>query len=206
MIIDSKEKLVSLLKNCSSILYDLDGTLFDLHVAWGNIQQFIYNHYKSEYGEEIPSLTRFYAMFEFIEKEKGKEVKQFYLNYLKKQEYNAVLEKKFSPTWLTNEGLDKIGEMIRFDTYYGIVSSNFHETILEVLTQYEMVDKFKIIIGRDDVEFAKPNPEGLNRIINAYDIKNNGVLFIGDSYVDEDAAQNAQVNFIYVENLQKFLT
>ncbi len=205
MIIDSKEKLVALIKSCSSILYDLDGTLFDLHVAWRNIQQYIYNHYKSEYGTEIPSLNRFYAMFEYIEKEKGKEVKQFYLNYLKKQEYNSVLEKKFSPTLLTNEGLDKIGEMIRFDTFYGIVSSNFHQTILEVIKQYEMVDKFKIIIGRDDVEFAKPNPEGLNRIIGAYELKNSDVLFIGDSYVDEDAARDAQINFIYVDKLQKFL-
>ena len=205
MIIDSNEKLVEIIKTCSSILYDLDGTLFDLHVAWGNIQSFIYNHYKSEYGTEIPSLNRFYAMFEYIEKEKGKEVKQFYLNYLKKQEYNAVLEKKFSPTWLTNEGLDKIGEMIRFDTFYGIISSNFHETIMETLTQHGMVDKFQIMIGRDDVEIAKPNPEGILRIIDAYNLKREKILFIGDTSGDEEAAQNAQVNFIYVEDLRNFL-
>ncbi len=205
MIIDSKKKLISLLKTCSGILYDLDGTLFDLHVAWGNIQQYIYNHYKSEYGVEIPVFNRFYAMFDFIKKEKGKDVVQFYLNYMKEQEYNAVKEKKFSPTWLTNEGLDKIGELIRFDTFYAIISSNFHETIMEVLTQYEMLDKFQIIIGRDDVEIAKPNPEGILRIINAYNLKREDVIFIGDTITDEDAAHNAQVNFIYVDNLQKFL-
>ncbi len=205
MIIDSKEKLVSLLKTSSSILYDLDGTLFDLHVAWGNIQQFIYNHYKSEYGVEIPFFNRFYAMFDFIKKEKGTEIVQFYLNYMKKQEYNAVLEKKFSPTWLTNEGLDKIGELIRFDTFYGIISSNFHDTLIEVVTQSGMIDKFKIIIGRDDVEIAKPNPEGILRVINAYNLKREDILFIGDTSGDEEAAQNAQVNFIYVDDLQKLL-
>ncbi len=205
MIIDSKEKFVSLIKTCSCILYDLDGTLFDLQVAWGNIQDYIYNNYKSEYGTEIPFFNRFYAMFDFIQKEKGKEVTQFYLNYMKEQEYNAVREKMFSPTWLTNEGLDKIGEMIRFDTFYGIISSNFHETILEILTQYEMLDKFHTIIGRDDVDIAKPNPEGILRIINAYNLKREKVLFIGDSIVDEEAAQNAQICFIYVEDLRNFL-
>jgi len=205
MIINSKEKLVSLIKTCSCILYDLDGTLFDLHVAWGNIQYYIYNHYKSEYGEEIPSLNRFYAMFDYIGKKKGKEVKEFYLNYMKEQEYNAVLEKKFSPTWLANEGLNKIGEMVRLDTFYGIVSSNFHDTLIEVVTQTGMVDKFQIIIGRDDVENAKPNPEGILRIINAYNLKRKDVLFTGDSIVDEKAAENAQINFIYVEELRNFL-
>ena len=204
MNIDSK-KLGEILKTCSCILYDLDGTLFDLHVAWGNIKQYIYNHYESEYGTKIPYFNRFYAMFDFIKKEKGKDIVKFYLNYMKKQEYNAVLEKKFSPTWLTNEGLDKIGELIRFDTFYGIISSNFHDTLIEVVTQTGMIDKFKIIIGRDDVEIAKPNPEGILRVINAYNLKREDVLFIGDTSGDEEAAQNAQVNFIYVDNLQKFL-
>ena len=205
MIINSKEKLESIQKTCSTILFDFDGTLFDLHISWGNIQQYIYNHYKSKYGVEIPLFNRFHAMFDFIKKEKGENEKQFYYNYLENQEVDAANEKKYSPTWLTNQGLDKIGEKIHYDTFFGIISSNFHETIMEILIQRGMVDKFQIIIGRDDVENAKPNPEGILRVINAYNLKRENVLFIGDSPIDEEAAQNAQVNFINVENLRNYL-
>ena len=85
---------------------------------------------------------------------------------MKKQEYNAVLEKRFSPTWLTNEGLDKIGEMIRFDTFYGIVSSNFHESIMEVITQYEMVVKFK-----DDIKFCKIDIDDYEEIAKQFGVR-----------------------------------
>ncbi|MHA1765542.1 MAG: HAD family hydrolase [Promethearchaeota archaeon] len=205
MLIDSKEKLISVIKTCSLILFDFDGTLFDLHISWENIQQYIYNHFKKEYNEEIPFFNRFYTMFEFIEEKKGKEVKKFYFRYLQNQELEAVKEKKFSSTWLANQGINQIDELIRYDTMYGIVSSNFHDTVLEVLSYYEMIDKFQVIIGRDDVENAKPNPEGINQIISAYNLSRDKILFIGDTIVDEEAAQNAQINFIYVEKLQNFL-
>ena len=206
MIVNSKEKLESILKTCSSILFDFDGTLFDLHISWGEIKDYIYNHYKSKFGEEITQFNRFYAMFDFIKKEKGEDEKQFYYSYLENQEVDAANEKQYSPMWLANQGLDKIGELINYDTFFGIISSNFHDTIMEILIQRGMFHRFKIIIGRDDVENAKPNPEGILRVINAYNLKREDVLFIGDSFVDEEAAQNAQIYFINVENLQKFLS
>jgi len=206
MIINSKEKLEAILKTCSTILFDFDGTLFDLQISWGDIKDYIYNHYKSKFGEEISQFNRFYAMFDFIKKEKGEDEKQFYYHYLENCEVDAANEKNYAPTWLANQGLDKIGEIIKYDTFFGIISSNFHETIMEILIQRGMFHRFKIIIGRDDVENAKPNPEGILRVINAYNLKRENVLFIGDSFVDEEAAQNAQVNFIHVDNLQNFLS
>ena len=197
---------MSFLKNCSSILYDFDGTLFDLHIPWGNIKEYIYNHYKSKYGVEIPLFNRYYEMFNYIKKEKGEPVRQFYYNYLENREVDAANEKKYSPTWLTNQGLDKIGEMIKYNTFFGIISSNFHDAIMEILIQRGMFHRFKIIIGRDDVENSKPNPEGILRVINAYNLKRENVLFIGDSSIDEEVAQNAQINFIHVNNLQNFLS
>ena len=46
------------------------------------------------------------------------------------------------------------------------------------------------------MENYKPNPEGLFKMIDMMDAKN--PLYIGDSYIDAQAAQNAKIDFVGV--------
>ncbi|MBY9000187.1 MAG: HAD-IA family hydrolase [Candidatus Heimdallarchaeota archaeon] len=70
------------------------------------------------------------------------------------------------------------------------------------LTDYGML-KFDLnkytecIITRDDVEYAKPNPEGLLKIMNYNNVSKDQTIFIGDSWLDAETAQFANVDFIY---------
>ena len=67
----------------------------------------------------------------------------------------------------------------------GIVSSRWGQRINDIFE-----------IGTEHVENYKPNPEGLFKMIDMMDAKN--PLYIGDSYIDAQAAQNAKIDFVGV--------
>jgi len=64
------------------------------------------------------------------------------------------------------------------------------------------IDKlFASVICRDDVKIGKPDPEGLNKIIEpliASGMKKDEILFVGDSRADMDCAKNAGIDFVAV--------
>ena len=203
--INSHSDLLSLLSQCSALLFDLDGTLFNLDVPWGQIKEDIAEDYQNQFQQSLPNEKNFYSMFNFIKSQQGIPVYNRYLKFLESQEHIGVLKHTSEPLWLANTGLYRIANYIRFDTFYGIVSSNFHNNILEVLKPYGLQERFKIIIGRDDVVEMKPNPEGLNQVLVAYNLEPSQVLFIGDLPSDEEAAQRADISFLYVDKFQKLL-
>ena len=64
------------------------------------------------------------------------------------------------------------------------------------------------IITRDDVSSMKPDPAGLIYILNKFNVSNTEVFFIGDSYIDAEAAKQANIDFLLVNyrnlDLSKF--
>ncbi|MDY4574654.1 MAG: HAD-IA family hydrolase [Intestinibacter sp.] len=82
------------------------------------------------------------------------------------------------------------------DKKIGIVSSRWGQRINDILVNLDARNLVDIIIGTEHVEKYKPNPEGLFKIMDMMDAKN--ALYIGDSYIDAETAQNAKVDFVGV--------
>lgn len=80
----------------------------------------------------------------------------------------------------------------------GIVTTKFHYRIDQILNKFNLVDYVDMIIGADDVKIEKPDPEGLLHIIEKMGINKKEALYIGDSLVDAETAQRANVDFIGV--------
>ena len=78
----------------------------------------------------------------------------------------------------------------------GIVSSRWGQRINDVFENLGCRELIDFIIGTEHVENYKPNPEGLFKMIDMMDAKN--PLYIGDSYIDAQAAQNAKIDFVGV--------
>jgi phosphoglycolate phosphatase-like HAD superfamily hydrolase len=55
---------------------------------------------------------------------------------------------------------------------------------------------FDKIIGGEDVEHHKPDPEGVFKAIDALKISPSQCIFIGDSVTDAQTANNAKIKFI----------
>jgi phosphoglycolate phosphatase-like HAD superfamily hydrolase len=203
--ITSSQNFLAIVKQSSAILFDLDQTLYSLNVNWNAIRNYIVNHYNRNYEPILDKKQRFFEIFDVIEQTQGKEGCQFYRHYMRDQELIAIKEHNYAVTWLMGYGLERFSEYLRFDCFFGIISNNFHDSIVEILEQNNSLHKFKVIIGRDDVTKEKPNPEGLIRVMDGYDLLPEKVLFIGDSKTDEEAADRAQVHFVYVDDLKKIL-
>lgn len=78
----------------------------------------------------------------------------------------------------------------------GIVSSRWGQRINDIFENLNSRELIDFIIGTEHVENYKPNPEGLFKMIDMMDVKN--PLYIGDSYIDAQAAQNAKIDFVGV--------
>lgn len=79
-----------------------------------------------------------------------------------------------------------------------IVSTKTRDRIAEKFEQDGVTDAIDFIVGREDVQFPKPDPEGLLLAIRHFGIEKKQALYIGDSFVDAHAAQNAGLDFAAV--------
>lgn len=79
-----------------------------------------------------------------------------------------------------------------------IVSSKDHSRLDEWLERDGLQGFFDAIVGGEEVKAAKPDPEGTERAIGLMGISKEKVLYVGDSIIDAQTAQNAGVDFVAV--------
>lgn len=77
----------------------------------------------------------------------------------------------------------------------GIISTKYRYRINELLSQHFPENFMDIIIGGEDVKTPKPSPEGLLLAIKQLHTTKAETLYIGDSTIDAETAQNAGVDF-----------
>lgn len=77
-----------------------------------------------------------------------------------------------------------------------LLTNNSKRPTLEVLKEYKMMDYFSPIVAREDVRRMKPDKEGIDFILSKEQLNKDEVAFVGDSWVDGKAAQNAGIRFI----------
>lgn len=79
-----------------------------------------------------------------------------------------------------------------------IVSTKTRSRINETLRKYAMESLIDLVVGMEDVDNAKPAPDGINRVCDHFGLDKKDVLYIGDNTIDAKAAQNAGVAFAAV--------
>jgi phosphoglycolate phosphatase len=79
-----------------------------------------------------------------------------------------------------------------------IVSTKYRYRINGILERENLNQYINYVIGGEDVKIHKPNPEGLLIALEKLDIPKSEVLYVGDSIVDAEAAQNAGIKFCAV--------
>lgn len=74
-------------------------------------------------------------------------------------------------------------------------------TTIERLLHHFNIDRFFFpIIGAGSLAYPKPNPEGVHRILAAWDLPKETVAYIGDSALDERTARAADIQFWSYKN------
>lgn len=80
----------------------------------------------------------------------------------------------------------------------GIISTKYRYRILEFFERYFSSDWFDVVVGGEDVTQHKPHPEGVLMALSKMNASPNGTLYIGDSVVDAEVAENAGLHFVGV--------
>ena len=79
-----------------------------------------------------------------------------------------------------------------------IVTTKLNSRIQSILKKFEACEFIDIIVGVEDVENTKPHPEGLFLALKKLGTDSKEAFYIGDSFVDAKAAENAKIDFIGV--------
>jgi len=78
----------------------------------------------------------------------------------------------------------------------GIVSTKFRSRIEKVLFRERMTYLFQVVVGGEDVLHHKPHPDGIYRALRKLGLSVTETVYVGDSKVDAQAAENAGLRFV----------
>ncbi len=180
------------------IVFDLDGTLIQSNINYMGI--------RDEVREMLKDLVP-PDEFQII-----RNTPTTILNLVELVKEKDTLGGLYEKAWQIVEKAERIGyENAKIDddvhsTLNKLQSENFDIAIFtnnsRKLTDYGMqkflLDQYTdVVITRDDVEEAKPNPEGLIKIMKYFNKSAEQTIFIGDSWLDAETAKIAGVDFIY---------
>ena len=121
----------------------------------------------------------------------NQNVSLFTSNFVKRADQVMVdLTSMFASVAATTERLLEMGFAL------GIVSTKFRYRIEEILAREGLSNRFRVIIGGEDVADHKPHPGGLLAAMSKMQVDD--VLYVGDSTIDALTAERAKVPFIAV--------
>ena len=178
-----------------TILFDLDGTLLNTRELINRTFIHTFEHFRPEKvltDEELdsffgPSLRQTFSKYSEDEAE-IQEMIQYY------REYNVSILDEIVTAFPGAKAL--IRTLANKGYKLGVVSSKKADLVEHGLELFGMLEKMRIVIGEDDVEHPKPDPEGILRAMEVLHSKK--ALYVGDGVGDILAGKNAGIDTIGV--------
>lgn len=183
-------------KNDTLVIFDMDGTILDTITDITNSINYTFNHYKLG----TVSQTKVKAALgnggarlvnDLLPNQKIKNIDEiiaFYLAYY--TENNNTYTKPY-------KGIVEVLEQLK-PNYKLAVVSNKSDHLVKVLNEDLFKGLFDIAIGEQDGLAIKPDPDMINHVLDALEIKPKDAIFIGDSEVDILTGKNAKLPVIAV--------
>ncbi len=180
------------------IVFDFDYTLGDstngivLSINYA-LEQLGYSPKSTDEIKKTIGLSLKDTYFHLTENQNSKESEQFAKFF--KEKADKVMVENTS----LYEGVKDTLMNLRDNGYTcAIVTTKFHYRIEQILNKHNASDLIDVIVGAEDVKVEKPNPEGLLWLVNYLSAEKTDILYIGDSVVDAQTAENANVKFAAV--------
>ena len=181
-----------------TIIFDFDLTLADptkgtIECVNFALERLGLPHADDERIKRTIGLSLEDTFLRLTEQTKSQDVSLFISSFVERaDQVMAELTLVFDSVPATTRRLSEMGFEL------GIVSTKFRYRIEEILAREGLLDRFRVIIGGEDVNEHKPHPSGLIAAMSRMQVDTDDVLYVGDSTVDALAAERAKVPFIAV--------
>ncbi len=185
------------------IIFDLDGTIVDLDVDWGNLKIILSQKYSNIYSDSCEFESISHCLSEIVKKDDNDVLNNFIdivRDYELKNLHKSVL---LNETIFFIKNLELFG--IEKETNIAVFSLNTRQAIMEALKLANIINKIDFIIGREDVREWKPEPAGLLKIQNHYNVEKNQMIYFGDLKKDVITGQNAGIEAHLIDEITKLV-
>jgi len=192
-------KLLSF-KSKKVIVFDLDGTIVNLTVDWNYLKGLLADRFAETYKSTVclfGSISK--CLDAIVEKEDESELINNF-GIIREHELKEVKNSTMIPEtvyFINNK--DQFG--VIEDVKLAVFSLNTRACIIEALKLAKVLDKFDFFIGREDVRQWKPEPEGLLKIQEHYQIPKEKIIYFGDLPKDLETGKKAGIEAYYIDEI-----
>ncbi len=176
-----------------AVIFDLDGVIIDSLDAWLNVFNNTRQHYK------LQKITK----KEFMEKVWGGSIKKDAMQYFKgktveeiSKHYYSNMGKFKADTKLNPDVKETLEKLKKKNIKLGIVTNSYKKPTSEILEHHKIKSLFNAIIGGNEVDQGKPQPDSLLEACKRLNIEPREAVLVGDTINDKGAAKNAGMFFI----------
>lgn len=194
-------------KNLKAILFDFDGTLFELKVDWDRVRQELKEllNFPGPVSDFKPLRPR---IQELVGNLVGKGLSTYEVEKLEGLAYDIISRHEIKGVeeghphdgakeilqWLKSKGIKIV-----------ILTRNTKDCVLPVIKKYRW-PKPDLIIAREDVKKEKPDPEAGLLALTELQLKPSECLIVGDSLPDLELAKNlGSKNVLYHNPRHEFI-
>lgn len=198
--------------NClSALIWDLDGTLIHFKIDFIRARRAAIKILK-DYGVPKKEITIKNSILENVQKArkilKEKDKDMSYIQEMITEVDNAVIKIEYEAAMDATKvnGIEKVLEFAEKNGLkQAIFTFNTHNNAKISLEQAGLSKYFDIIIGRDNVQNAKPHPDHLSTICEQLGVNPSEILVLGDTSRDIEAAKNVGAKSIAINTkISKF--
>jgi len=195
--------IASSLKSKKLIVFDLDGTIVNLAADWHSLRKKLNARYSKMYKEQGQFSSMSGLLNDIVSRGDEEELQN---NFSIMQQYELENITK-------NEPIKEVVHFINNLEFFGVNSTtklavfslNTRATIIKSLQLAGVANKFEFFIGREDVRAWKPEPEGLLKIRDHFQVLNEDMIYFGDLKKDLLAGANAGVESYFISDLIKLV-
>ena len=91
-------------------------------------------------------------------------------------------------------------EKLKGKGIFRVINTNRTTSMKHVMEKFNLGPYFDMVVTALDVKNPKPDPESIEKIVAAFQLKKEEAVFVGDSDVDQQTAESSGVRFIAYKN------